>query len=249
MTALRPSTTLVPLYRQVSDRLLATIMAGDMAPGAPLPTESALCAQFGVSRITVRRALDELSERRLIVRRRGVGTFVNGGDESPWSVTLTGFLEEVLSPNRLVVERETIANPPADVLAFAKLPAGPRLKLFEATNYLPEGAPLAHLHYYFPLPIGERLSARALAGSTHVIKLVERAVGRTVDHAEQVIEATIARGKIARSLRLRAGTSVLRIIRVYRDGAQQPIEVLDAVYHPKHYRYSATLYPRAGSLG
>lgn len=49
---------------------------GAICPGDALPTEQTLCDQFGVSRITVRRALADLAERGYIERRRGVGSFV-----------------------------------------------------------------------------------------------------------------------------------------------------------------------------
>jgi GntR family transcriptional regulator len=246
--ATAPSNVLVPLYRQVSEQLLKAIMGGEFAPGEALPTESELCARFGVSRITVRKALDELVERQLIIRRRGVGTFVRQSDQGTWSVTLTGLLEEVLSPNRLVVVREAVVRPPADVLEFAQLPTDTRLKLFEGTNHVADGAPLVHLHYFFPLPIGERLSAEALSGPTQPIRLVEQALGVQVDHAAQIIKPMIASLGIARHLRIAAGTAVLRAIRVYYDAQQRPIEIFDAAYHPENYRYAATLYPRAGGV-
>lgn len=249
MSALAPSGVLVPLYRQVSDRLLKSIMGGDFAPGQALPTEDALCAKFGVSRITVRKALDELVERQLVVRRRGVGTFVRDDDRSTRSVTLSGYIDEVLSPNRLVLVREATIRPPADVRQFAQLPEDARLKLFEGTNHLADGAPLVHLHYYFPPEIGARLTGQALCGPTQPIRLIEQRLGLQVDHAEQVVEPMTATGRLARHLRIPSGTAVLRAIRVYYDADRRPIEIFDAAYHPTHYRYTAKLYPRAGRSG
>src|ERR1700756_2507140 len=66
----------VPLHRQLFLVLHDEIARGAMAPGAALPTEQALCDQFGVSRITVRRALADLAEQGFIERRQGVGSFV-----------------------------------------------------------------------------------------------------------------------------------------------------------------------------
>lgn len=239
-----PSTTLVPLYRQVSEKLVRSIATGEFPEGQALPTEQALCEKFGVSRITVRRALDELVERQLIVRRQGVGTFVSKDRSSTWSVTLTGVIEDVITPSRLTIVREAVSSPPPDVLRFAKLSAGTKLKLFEAANRI-DGVPLVHVRYYFPLAVASRLSAEALSGHLQAIRVVERALGRPVDHAEQVVVPTNARGAIARSLGLAPGTAVLRAIRVYYDEDQQPMEIFDAAYHPTQYRYTATLYPRA----
>src|ERR1700744_6083451 len=66
----------VPLHRQLFLVLHDEILRGAMAPGDALPTEQALCDQFGVSRITVRRSLADLAEQGYIERRQGVGSFV-----------------------------------------------------------------------------------------------------------------------------------------------------------------------------
>lgn len=66
----------VPLHAQLKNLFQRQIMAGDWAAGAPMPSESALCRMYGVSRITVRRALSDLEAEGLIRRERGRGTFV-----------------------------------------------------------------------------------------------------------------------------------------------------------------------------
>ncbi|MBV8293912.1 MAG: GntR family transcriptional regulator, partial [Mycobacterium sp.] len=76
----------VPLHRQLFLVLHDEIARGALASGAALPTEQALCDQFGVSRITVRRALADLAEQGYIERRQGVGSFVRQrglSDEAP----------------------------------------------------------------------------------------------------------------------------------------------------------------------
>src|SRR6516165_9973396 len=66
----------VPLHRQLFLVLHDEIDRGVIAPGEALPTEQTLCEQFGVSRITVRRALADLAQQGYIERRQGVGSFV-----------------------------------------------------------------------------------------------------------------------------------------------------------------------------
>src|SRR5258707_13173321 len=66
----------VPLHRQLFLVLHDEIARGALAPGDSLPTEQTLCDQFGVSRITVRRALADLADSGLIERRQGVRSFV-----------------------------------------------------------------------------------------------------------------------------------------------------------------------------
>jgi GntR family transcriptional regulator len=66
----------MPLHRQLFLVLHDEIERGALAAGQPLPTELELCEQFGVSRITVRRALTDLADQGYITRRQGVGSFV-----------------------------------------------------------------------------------------------------------------------------------------------------------------------------
>lgn len=239
-----PATAPGPLYRRVSDQLMAAVSDGRLKPGEALAGEHALCEQFGVSRITVRRALDDLVQRGVLERRRGVGTFVSEGNRGAWLAKLTGVLEDVLTPSDHVIVGEHMAEPPADVLGFARLPAGTRLKAYEATNRV-AGAPLVHISYYFPPEVARHLSAKALAGPSHVVNAVERALGCQVDFAEQVVEAAIASKAVGQALGIAVGAPVLRAIRVYYDTTGRLIEILDAAYHPANYRYTAILYPRA----
>src|SRR5271163_112223 len=79
----------VPLHRQLFLVLHDEIDRGVIAAGDALPTEQTLCDQFGVSRITVRRALADLAERGYIERRQGVGSFVREHSE-PTDALLAG---------------------------------------------------------------------------------------------------------------------------------------------------------------
>lgn len=66
----------LPLYHQLVDVLTRRIRAGEYAPGDRIPSEHQLAAAFGIGRPTVRQALDVLVRRRMLVRRRGSGTYV-----------------------------------------------------------------------------------------------------------------------------------------------------------------------------
>ena len=76
----------VPKYRQVFERLSHEILSGKYAPGQKFPSEAALVGRFGTSRITVGRALRELSQRGLVERVAGSGTFVGRGHVSAGSL-------------------------------------------------------------------------------------------------------------------------------------------------------------------
>src|SRR5712672_3399133 len=87
----------LPLYHQLEEDLRARIHGGEFQSGAALPTEEQLCEHYGISRITERRALDALIAQGLIVRRRGVGSFVAEARPGVRSVRLAGSLDEFLA--------------------------------------------------------------------------------------------------------------------------------------------------------
>ena len=65
-----------PLYVQLADAITGKIESGELAPDRPIPSENHLADEYGVARLTARRAAQELRERGLIVTVRGKGSFV-----------------------------------------------------------------------------------------------------------------------------------------------------------------------------
>ncbi len=235
---------LAPLYRRVSRALEERIRNGAIAPGSSLPSEGQLCENFGVSRITVRRALEELVQRRLVVRRRGVGTFVSTPDQYVKAVSLTGFIEDVVPLNRLKVLEVSTADLPTEVVSMLGSPFVEPVYCVTAVNHLSEG-PLSFAKFFFPHESAALFSWSELEGPVSPIKLVEAKSRQTVHHAMQVVEAAIADKRVAKHLGIAAGTPILRIVRAYVSNSGALLEAVDALYHPTRYRFAATLVPRA----
>ncbi len=101
-------TTSVSLYRQVYRCLKQRINSGAYARGALLPSEPKLAEEFGVSLITLRRAVHELVLDGLVERRQGLGSFVRNGGRAI-SVDLTSFSADVTS-GRLRLARTLLKN-------------------------------------------------------------------------------------------------------------------------------------------
>lgn len=85
----------LPPYARIKAALKTALARGDYAPGAQLPSESALVAEFGVSRMTVGRALNELAAEGLIERVQGVGSFASALDRVSSTLTLRDLHEEI----------------------------------------------------------------------------------------------------------------------------------------------------------
>lgn len=90
----------VPAYKRIFDDISRRLLDGAIAAGERLPSEQALASQYGVTRVTVRRALEELAKRGLVARRHGVGTFVLDPVVQRPLNRLSGFSQDMNGGNR-----------------------------------------------------------------------------------------------------------------------------------------------------
>jgi len=106
----------IPLYHQIEQRLLEQIQSGELEPGKPLPSIQQIAALMGVSQMTVRQAVRELSELGVIYSRQGKGTFISG-------IKLERDFRQVLSFTEETQARG--ATPSSKVLSFRIQPPSP----------------------------------------------------------------------------------------------------------------------------
>jgi GntR family glv operon transcriptional regulator len=85
------------IYKSIADRLRLRLNSSDYNIGSPLPGEKALAQEFGVARMTIRKALDLLVSWGLVERRHGSGTFVARKDVHHETTNLTGLVEVLRS--------------------------------------------------------------------------------------------------------------------------------------------------------
>jgi len=234
----------VPLYYQLEQDLRASIRANGFPAGAPLPTEQRLCETYGVSRITVRRALDALLGSGLITRRQGVGTFVNAPGETVKSLRLIGSLDDLASYSaplkHKIVAKEAIPAPPA-VAEALDLPAGTPVTRLEAAVSL-GGEPFAHAELFCPPDVGDLIDEADAAAPASLITVIERKLGRPIERADQTIEAALADRRVARHLALKPRAPVLKVDRTYYTDADRAVIAAFICYRPERYRYSVQLF-------
>lgn len=233
-----------PLYRQIAADMLVTIDSSRMEPGAALPSEAELCVAYGVSRITIRKALDELVARQVVERRRGSGTYISSTEHIGKAVVLTGFIDDVLMLNRMTVLDEAWRPLPRHLSGFAGAPEGVEFKQIVGVNHITPDEPIVHIAFWFPPAIATRVSGADVAGPLPTIKHIEHSHGLRLDHADQFLDAVPAAAPVAAALGLRRGSSLLRGRRAYYDTDARLIEIFEAHYHPTRYQFSAKLFPR-----
>ena len=230
----------IPLYHQLEHALRARIHGGEFAPGALLPTETSLCEVYGVSRITVRRALDALIAQGLIIRRRGVGSFVSERRAGVRSVRLVGALDVFLATagelDTRLVSMEVV-DPPALAVEALRLAEGEQALRLELAAYLDDRA-VGYFELFLPLWIGRAVDRADIKAGTPTIRVIERKLNLRIVRAEQLIEADVAGEAAARHLGLSARDPVLRVTRTYFAADGRAVETVFVRYHPERYRYA-----------
>lgn len=230
----------LPLYHRVYLLLRQRITEGGFAGGAPMPGEHELAAAHGVSRITVRRALDRLEQEGFVVRRRGAGTFARMPVAEPKRENLRGLIENLLAMGLrtqvTLVDFAYLPVPP-DIATALEIPVGTLAQKSVRVRSAPgAGVPFSHLTAWVPEEIGRRYGPRDLAARP-LLHLLERA-GEPAARAEQVISAKLADAHVAPLLGVEQGSALLWVRRQVRDSAGRVIEAIEALYRPELYEYT-----------
>ena len=247
----------LPKYHQIYLVLREQLQEGRFDAG--LPGELALMAQFGVARVTVRRALAQLSEEGLIERQPGRGTRpVRAGSaghdgsarssrSAPQTARLTGLLENLVTMGlRTTVRVLGVQHlrAPDEVAQALRLPPGAQVQKAERVRSTAEG-PLSHLTTWVPEAMASGFGARELARKPILVLLEESGV--KVGRAEQTISARLADVDMARHLDVAVGSALLAVRRLIYDEHERPVQWLHGLYRPDRYEYQMQL-SRVGSI-
>ena len=239
MTATLPMTK----YHQIYVVLREQLLEGQFSAG--LPGELALMQQFGVARVTVRRALELLAAEGLISREPGRGTRVLpvGSSRAP----LTGLLENLVSMSLktsvtvlevgMVMASDNVAN-------ALQLTAGDSVQKAVRVRQTQDG-PISHITTYVPAEIGRRFGRDELT-TTPILVLME-ASGVKVGRAHQTISARLADVLVAKHLEVAVGSALLAVRRLVYDDQDRPVQWLHGLYRPDRYEYEMQL-SRVGSI-
>lgn len=197
-------------YVRVRD-YLRSLVTHELEPGDAIPSERVLCERFGISRMTVRQAVDALVVEGLLVREQGRGTFV-APTKMDMEVRLTSFGEEMrrrgMEPSSQVLAAEQVPAAP-DVADALDLRPGEPVHHLHRVRYA-DGTPMAIEQAWLPVTLVPNLLAD---GAPESVYGDLRRRGLEPDWGEDTVAASEADAEDAEHLGLRPGAAVLRVER------------------------------------
>jgi GntR family transcriptional regulator len=236
-----------PLYHQIFLILRERIVSGQLPTGTLLPGEQEMSKLLGVSRITVKRTLNELAARGLVLRHRGRGTTVAGAAVIPMVSGSFNTLLESLQREGLQTDVQLldVREEQAGVLVGERLEIRPEQMVQRAVRLRKmNGEPFSYLVNYIPIGIARRYSLQELA-TLSMLTLLERA-GEPPQEAEQWISAVVAPPAMSSVLDVAVGSPLLKVARIMRGSRRRPVQFIEAHYRPDRFHYHFRTQRRAG---
>jgi GntR family transcriptional regulator len=240
-------------YHQIYVVLREQLLEGHFSSG--LPGELVLMQQFGVARVTVRRALGQLAAEGLISREPGRGTraltvgrsLIEPRGQEDSRPQLTGLLENLVRmglKTSVTVLEVGMVMASAHIACALQLNVGDSVQKAIRVRRTPEG-PISHITTYVPADIGSHFGRHELS-ETPILVLME-ASGVKVGRAHQTISARLADVQVANHLEVAVGSALLAVRRLIYDDQERPVQWLHGLYRPDRYEYEMQL-SRVGSI-
>ena len=233
----------VPLYFQLSQQLEAAIERGQLTPGTLLGNEIDLAGRLGLSRPTVRQAIQSLVDKGLLVRRRGVGTqVVHSQIKRP--LELSSLYDDLAAAGQRPTTQvlvNTVVPAPAEVAAALGVPEGERVHRVERLR-LAHDEPMAYLCNHLPTGLLDLDTTRLEA--TGLYRLM-RSAGISLHSARQSVGARAATAEQADRLAEEAGAPLLTMQRTTYDDTGRAVEYATHVYRASRYSFEFQLLVRS----
>ncbi|MGW5053149.1 GntR family transcriptional regulator [Actinokineospora sp. NPDC004072] len=231
-----------PPYRQIAAALRRLISSGRLPAGEKLPSEAELIAHYGVARMTVRQALQELRGEGLVVAEHGKGVFVRStppvrrlaSDRFARAHRKQGkaaFLAEAeVSGHKPGVDQISVTTEqaPPEIAQRLRLPEGARV-VMRSRRYLANGTPIETAVSYIPESIAAGTAITSTdSGPGGIYARIEEQ-GHQLGRFTEEVSARMPTPEERRALQIGAGVPVLTLIRTAYDLDDLPVEVCETV--------------------
>lgn len=236
-------TSPIPLYEQIKEYVRANIQSGNFRPHSRIPSERELAQRFGVSRLTVTKAIKELEQAGIVYVRIGKGTFIAPETINLQLDTLMSFTEEMAQRGQRVTSRvisAQLGQAAGEIAKHLAVAPGTEVIVLKRVRCA-ENQPIAlETSTLLAAPCRDLLDKHNFARESlyHVLR---HHYHISLTHAEQTIEARRATREEAQLLEIAERDPVLAILRVTHSDAQRPFEHASSVYRGDRYKFRALL--------
>lgn len=226
----------VPVYIQIHDQIKNQIETGVWKVGDRLPSERELAVTFGVSRMTLRQAIQTLADEGILERKIGSGTYVANEKVQEKMTGTTSFTDIMESLNK-VPSSKTISyfNSPASSseIENLNLTKGERVLRMERIRYA-DNVPICFEVASIPAKLVEGFSKEEITESFYH-SLQER--GMEIGHANQTVSAVLASEQIADYLEIKRGEAILRLRQLSYLADERPFEYVRTQYVGSRFEF------------
>lgn len=226
---MQTSTGAVPLYKKVKNHIIGQIETGQLKPHQKVSSENQLVKMFGISRMTVNRALRELTDEGFLVRLAGVGTFVAEPKAQSHLLEVHDITDEIRARghyySREVLEHK-FTTVSADILSRMSLPAG--TKVFQCL--------ILHSEQYMPIQLEKRYVSPIIFPGFGEVDLTKVSpyeylmAEAPLQRAEHVVSAITAKNVVRTALQLKENEPCLLLER--RTWVKDQVATYVQLYHP-----------------
>lgn len=235
----------VPLYYQVKEDLLNKINKKVFEVGDIIPSESELQGIYKVSRITIRRAIQELVQEGYLSTQQGKGTYVSQ-PKATQNLNVISSWAETMASLGMHPETKSIdfceEPAPVAVAKMLNIEPGSNVYKIERLRYA-AGEPICIMTNYLMPEIVPGLLEQGLMDES-LYETLEKRYGLSFSRAVETVEARAATKDEAMLLRIKKGAPLLHVLRITYDADDRPVEVVLAASRADRYAYTINLVGR-----
>ncbi len=233
----------VPKYHQLAALLREKIDDGEWQPRSAIPSERQLETLYGISRTTIREAIDSLVRQGYLYREQGRGTFVSPQKLQKAMLELTSFSEDLLrrgiQPGQIIRSLEWVVPNPK-ILQKLELPAGTRVLRIERIR-LGNDTPIGLQTSYLALKEGQDITLKEMETRGSLYIILQEKLRIIPSEADETLEVTLATPEEAALLHIVEGAPLLLSERVLFAQDRRPVEFVKILYRGDRYRYTVRL--------
>ncbi|KRL02788.1 GntR family transcriptional regulator [Liquorilactobacillus capillatus] len=225
-----------PIYIQIHNDIKRSIEAGKWEIGDQIPSERELAVKFGVSRMTLRQAIQTLADEGILERRIGAGTYVARQKVQEKMSGVTSFTELTKAQGKVPSSKTIsyhVATPSLSEREKLELDEKDLVLRMERIRYA-DDTPICFEVATVPQELVKEYSKKQVTSSLY--RVLEES-GYAIGHAEQTVSAMLASERIADYLEIKRGDAILRLRQITELSNKQPFEYVRTQYVGSRFEF------------